>query len=119
MQCEQEDTADSEQCAKLLADMLTVLRAVPWDSTAPDARASVYLQRWPMTRQVMQALRGLPEWSVLDFGSEVNACTWPLDSKRYKALATYIPRSYTDWCVYRNQNSLLYKRIFQGKKKIR
>ncbi len=115
IECDKKHTADSKQCAKLLADMLTVLRAVPWDSTAPDARASVYLQRWPMTRPVMQALQGLPEWSRLDFGWDFSAKMWPLAYKEYRQLATYVPRSYTDWDIHVSKESPLYTHICTGR----
>ncbi len=105
-------TCDDEQCAQLLRDQLTVLRAVPWDSKAPDARVSVHLQGWSLTEHTMAALAGLPHWS--GELSLVLFAGWPLEPAKYEELACHVPTSYRQWCVNHRRTSQVLQCICTG-----
>ncbi len=73
-----------------------VLQAVRFHSTAAEHSATVQLRGWDMTRPMLAALQGLPQWACrLVF----DQCTWPLQHVEYRHMALHVPTSYTAWRV--------------------
>ncbi len=77
----------TDQALTLLQAQLTVLRAVQVHEQAmPSVR--VQLVGWPLTREVMSALQGLPQWPCV---LHIRDSQWPLEPDEYRTLAQYIP----------------------------
>ncbi len=90
LQCADEPTAQSDT----LHAQLSALQALAIEPPKLFDFYKVELQGLPMTHKVMQALRGLPEWTeTLD----LSTCTWPLAACEYAQLAQCIPTAIRTW----------------------
>ncbi len=76
----------TDQALTLLQAQLTVLRAVRPVQAGPAWK--LRLVGWPLTREVMRALEGLPQWPCV---LHIRDSQWPLEPDEYRTLAQYIP----------------------------
>ncbi len=77
----------ADQALTLLQAQLQVLHAIGPDM-CPQKLAVLRLRDWPMTRAIMQALQGLPQWPC---AVHISTSQWPLEPNEYRSLAQYIP----------------------------
>ncbi len=86
--------SDTQLCAAL-REQLSVLRCVTLADTDTAHDTKVRLSGWPLTRGVIDALQGLPNWAGgLDFHT---SCTWPEQPAVYARLAQCVPVSFRKW----------------------
>ncbi len=87
-QCE----IQTDNSVTLLAQ-LQALESMNW-SDATDLQDVQVSFRVPMTHAIMEILTDIPMWVYrVDF----TQCTWPLPHTQYKALASHVPLTCTDW----------------------
>ncbi len=77
----------ADQALALLQAQLQVLRAARRHSSVK-YHPALSLEHWSMTRAVMQALQGLPQWPC---AVHISTSQWPLEPNEYRSLAQYIP----------------------------
>ncbi len=90
---------------------MSVMRAMRFTTPVAESATDVVLRNWSLTRDNMDALRGLPEWAgVLDLRS----CKWPLMAREYTHLGMCVPTSYIAWRMGETVPAARLKAICEG-----
>lgn len=95
------DHPTSKKLTKTFTAQVSAIEAMV-SAWAPDLyrnNTTIVLNKWPLNKQSLAALQGLPKGPTV-YGSleiELCTCTWPLKPAQYKQLAKHVPAEYGVW----------------------
>ncbi len=94
-----------------LHTQLTALSHLRLHDARTEKWASLDLSSWPLTREAMKMLLGLP---CVVRTLDLRTCTWPLKHTEYKSLAQYVPLGFTEWAMGREVPEARVKSVCKG-----